>query len=207
LVVEAINSEHVTQFRFSRSCILVFNENMTKHQIAFIVFVSVALVWVITKSLEPGGGSIPWFLGFLFLALLNYYYGFVDVGLNPLRFYAKAGFLIFLILALLMAYIARIEDDGLTEIEKYVAIYPRIEGLHFVPRTSDKVIQHWQIETRDPVEDIKKYYTNRKNLRNWEIIRFEPVIVLEQNNTRLTITIGEKPRTPLNFIFYLLEYK
>jgi hypothetical protein len=29
---------------------------------------------------------IPWFIAFLFLALLNYYFGFVDRGNNPFRF-------------------------------------------------------------------------------------------------------------------------
>ena len=159
------------------------------------------------KSLEPSGGSIPWFLGLLFLALLNYYYGFVDSGFNPFRFFAKAGFVIFLTLALLMAYVARIEDDGLSEIEEYVAVYPRIEELHFIPRTSDKTIQHWQIKTYDPVADIKKYYSNQKNLRDWDVILNEPVLVLEKSNTRLSITIGEQPRSPLSMIFYHLELK
>jgi hypothetical protein len=131
----------------------------------------------------------------------------VDSDFNPFRFYARAGFVTFFALALLMAYVARIEDDGLSEIAEYVAVYPRIEAIHFVPGTSDKTIQHWQIETRDSVEDIKKFYSNRENLRNWEIILNDPVLVLEKNNTRLTITIGEQPRTPLNFAFYLLEYK
>jgi hypothetical protein len=178
---------------------------MSRNQISFIVIVFLALAWAIVKSREPSGGSIPWFLGFLLLALLNYYYGFVDGGFNPFRFYAKAGFLIFLALALLMAYVARIEDDGLSKIAEYVAVYPRLEELHFVPRTSDKTIQHWQIKSGDSVTDIKKFYLNRKNLRNWEIIRNEPVLVLEKDNMRLTITIGEQPRSPLSIVFYHLE--
>ncbi len=180
---------------------------MTRQQITFIVLICLALLWAIVRSLEPSGGSIPWFLGFLFLALLNYYYGFVDREYNPLRFYAQAGFVTFLALALLMAYLARVEDDGLSEIEKYVAVYPHIEALHFVPRSSDKTIQHWQIESRDSVGDIKKFYSSKENLRDWELIRTDPTLVLEKNKTRLTITIGEQPRSSLNFIFYLLEYK
>jgi hypothetical protein len=180
---------------------------MTRNQIAFIVVICFALLWAVVRSLEPSGGSIPWFLGLLFFALLYYYYGFVDVGFNPFRFYAKAGFVIFLLLALLMAYVARIEEDGLSEIAEYVAVYPRIEELHFVPRTSDKTIQHWQIKTYDPVADIKSFYSNQKNLRNWEIIRNEPVLVLEKSNTRLSITIGEQPRSSLSMIFYHLEHK
>ncbi len=180
---------------------------MTRNQLAFIAVVCLALLWAIVRSLEPSGGSIPWFLGFLFLAMLNYYYGFVDVDFNPFRFYAKAGFVIFLMLALLMAYIARVEDDGLSEIAEYVAVYPRIEELHYIPRSSDKTIQHWQIKTRDSVEDIKKYYLNRKNLREWEIIIKEPVLVLEKSEKRLTITIGEQPRSSLNMVFYHLERK
>lgn len=180
---------------------------MTRYQIAFIVVVCVALLWLIVRSLEPTGGSIPWFLGLLFLALLNYYYGFVDRDFNPFRFYAKAGFVIFLMLALLMAYVARIEDDGLSEIAEYVAVYPRIKELHFVPRTSDKTIQHWQIKTSDSVAGIKNFHSNQENLRNWEIIRNEPVLVLVQNDMRLTITIGEQPRSSLSIVFYHLEYK
>lgn len=180
---------------------------MTRNQIAFIVVVCLALLWAIVRSLEPSGGSIPWFLGLLFLALLNYYYGFVDVDFNPFRFYAKAGFVIFLSLALLMAYVARIEEDGLSEIAEYVEVYPRIEELHFVPRASDKTIQHWQITTYDPVADIKSFYSNQENLRNWDIILKEPVMVLEKGNTRLSITIGEQPRSSLSMIFYHLENK
>ena len=180
---------------------------MNRKQIAFIVVVCLALLWAIVRSLEPSGGSIPWFLGLLFLALLNYYYGFVDVDYNPFRFYAKAGFVIFLSLALLMAHIARIEEDGLSEIAEYVAVYPRIEELHFVPRTSGNTIQHWQIKTYDSAADIKSFYSNQKNLRNWEVIRNEPVLVLEQSNMRLSITIGEQPRSSLSMVFYNLEYK
>jgi len=180
---------------------------MARNQIAFIVVVCLALLWAIIRSLEPGGGSIPWFLGLLFLALLNYYYGFVDGDYNPFRFYAKAGFVIFLTLSLLMAYVARIEGEGLSEIAEYITVYPDLEELYFVPRTSDKTIQHWQIKSSGSVEDIKKFYLNQNNLRDWEIIRNEPVLVLEKNNTRLTITIGEQPRSSLSIVFYHLEYK
>jgi len=180
---------------------------MARNQIAFIVVVCLTLLWAIVRSLEPGGGSIPWFFGLLFLALLNYYYGFVNGDYNPFRFYAKAGFVIFLTLSLLMAYIVRIEGDGLSEIAEYVAVYPVLEELHFVPRTSDKTIQHWQIKSSDSVEEIKKFYSNQDNLSDWEIIRNEPVLVLEKNNTRLTITIGEQPRSSLSIVFYHLGYK
>lgn len=186
---------------------LVSTEYMTRHQYAFIVIVCLALLWAIARSLEPSGGSIPWFLGFLFLALLNYYYGFVDRGYNPIRFHAQAGFVTFLALALLMAYIARVEDDGLSEIAEYISVYPRIEELHLIPRTSGNIIQHWQIKTSDSVEDIRKYYSDLKNLGDWEIIRNKPVLVFDKNNMRLTITVGEQPRSPLTFAFYRLEYK
>ena len=115
--------------------------------------------------------------------------------------------MVFLFLALLMAYIARMEDGGLSQITEYVAVYPRIEELHFVPRMSGNTIQHWQIKTSDSIEDIKRFYMNRMNLGNWEIIRKEPVVVLEQNNRRLTITIGEQPRSTLSMVFYHLEHK
>jgi len=173
----------------------------------FIVFVCLAVLWALGKSLESGGGSIPWFLGLLFLALLNYYYGFVHGGYNPFRFYAQAAFVVFLMLALLMAYIARVEDDGLSEIAKYVAVYPRVKELHFVPRTSDRTIQHWQIESGDSVADIKQFYSDQNNLGEWVIVRKEPVLVLENDNTRLTITIGKRPRSSLSFVFYHLETK
>ena len=190
-----------------RSCGLLLYGPMTRYQIAFIIIIFLALLWAIARSLDPGGGSIPWFLGFLLLALLNYYLGFVDSAFNPFRFYAQAGFVTFLMLALLMAYIARIEDNGLSEIAEYVAVYPHIEELHFVPGTSDKTIQHWQIKTGDSVADIKKFYGNPDNLANWNIIRNEPVLVLEKNNTRLTITVGEQPRSPLSMVFYHLEHR
>jgi len=180
---------------------------MTRIQIAFIVAIGFALLWAIMKSLEPAGGTILWFLGLLFLALISYYYGFIDSGLNPFRFYAKSGLVIFLSLALLMAYIARIEDEGISEIEEYIAVYPRIDEIHFVPRVSDKTIQHWQIKTNDSVADIKEFYLNRENLRNWELIRKEPVLVLEKNDTRLSITIGEQPRSSIRMVFYHLESK
>lgn len=180
---------------------------MARNQIAFIVVVCLALLLAIVRNLESGGGSIPWFLGLLFLALLNYYYGFVDGDYNPFRFYAKAGFVILLTLSLLMTYVVRIEGDGLSEMAEHVAVYPGLEELHFVPGTSDKIVQHWQVKSSDSVEDIKKFYSNQDNLRDWEIIRNEPVLVLEKNNTRLTVTIGEQPRSSLSFVFYHLGYK
>jgi hypothetical protein len=185
----------------------VLQDEMSKFRIAFIVTVCLVLGLAIVKSQEPGGGMIPWFIAFLFLTLLNYYFGFVDRGNNPFRFLSQTGFVVFLALTLLMAYIARTEDEGLSEIEEYIAVYPHVESLHFVPRVSDRTIQHWQIESRDKVADIRKFYTNRQNLRDWTLIREQPVLVLERGNTRLTITIGEQPRSPLSMVFYHLEHK
>ena len=81
-------------------------------RISFIVLVCLGLGLASVKSGEPGGGTIPWLLGFLLLTLLNYYYGFVDRGHNPFRFLSQAGFVVFLALTLLMAYIARTEDEA-----------------------------------------------------------------------------------------------
>jgi hypothetical protein len=178
---------------------------MSKFRIAFIVMVCLALGLAIVRSQELGGGMIPWFIGFLFL--LNYYFGFVDRSNNPFRFLSQMGFVVFLALTILMAYIARTEDEGLSEIEEYIAVYPRVESLHFVPRVSDRTIQHWQIESRDNVADIRKFYANRQNLRGWTLVREQPMLVLERSNTRLTITIGEQPRSLLSMVFYHLEHK
>lgn len=179
----------------------MFQDAKNKSRIAFIVMVCLALGLAIVKSQEPGGRMMPWFIGFLFLAQLNYCYGFVDRGRNPIRFLSQAGFVVFLGLALLMAYIARTEDEGLSKIEEYIAVYPRVESLHFVPRVSDRTIQYWPIESRDNVEDIRKFHMNRQNLRDWALIRVEPVLVLERGKQRLTITVGEQPRSPFSPVF------
>ena len=180
---------------------------MNKYRIPFIVMVCLGLILAIVKSQEPGGGMIPWFIGFLFLTLLNYYLGFVDRGHNPLRFLSQTGFVVFLALTLLMAYIARTEDEGLSRIGAYIAVYPHVESVHFVPRASDRTIQHWQIKSRDKVADIREFYTKQKNLRDWILIHEEPVLVLERDRERLAITIGEQPRSPLTTVFYHLEHK
>jgi hypothetical protein len=185
----------------------VLQDEMTRYRIAFVVMVCAGLVLAIVKSQEPGGGSITWFLGFLLLTLLNYYYGFVDRGHNPFRFLSQAGFVVFLALTLLMAYIARTEDAGLSSIDDYIAVYPRVESVHFVPGVSSRNIQHWQVESRDTIADIRAFYTAPANLRDWTLIREEPVLVLGRDSMRLTITIGEKPRSPLSTVFYHLEHK
>lgn len=138
---------------------------------------------------------------------MNYYYGFVDRGHNPFRFLSQAGVVVFLALTPLMAYIARTEDEGLSGIEDYIAVYPRVESLHFVPRVSERTLQHWQIDSRDNVAAFRGFYANPENLRDWTLIRKEPVLVLERSRTRLTITIGEKPRSQLSTVFYDLEHK
>lgn len=180
---------------------------MSRYRIGFIIMVCLALGLAVVKSQEPGGGTIPWFIGFLLLTLLNYYFGFVDRGHNPFRFLSQAGFVVFLSLTLLMAYIARTEDEGLSDIEEYIAVYPRVESLHYVPRVSGQTIQHWQIESRDNAADIRAFYTNPENLRDWTLLGEEPVLVLERDRMRLTITIGERPRSPLSTAFYHLEHK
>ena len=180
---------------------------MNKHKILFIILVFTAVTWSIIRSMEPSGGSISWFLGLLLLTLVSYYYGFVDQSINPFHFYAQGGFVTFLILTFLMAYIARIEDKGLEEMSKYIAVYPNVESINFIPRTSEKTIQHWQIKTSDPIQHIKAFYSRQENLREWQIIRTEPRLVLEKNNHKLTISISEHPRISLNFIFYHIETK
>jgi len=155
--------------------------------------------------MEPGGGSITWFLGLLLLTLVSYYYGFVDKSFNPFRFYAQGGFVIFLMLTFLMAYIARVEDEGLEEISKYIAVYPNVESINFIPRTSDKTIQHWQIKTNDSIQHIKAFYSDQDNLRDWQIIREGPILVLEKSNYKLTISVTEHPRISLNYIFCHIE--
>jgi uncharacterized membrane protein YadS len=59
---------------------------MSRYRIGFIIMVCLALGLAVVKSQGPGGGTIPWFIGFLLLTLLNYYFGFVDRGHNPFRF-------------------------------------------------------------------------------------------------------------------------
>lgn len=180
---------------------------MNKHKIIFIILVFSAVTWSIIKSMEPSGGSIPWFLGLLLLTLASYYYGFVDKSFNPFRFYAQGGFVTFLILTFLMAYIARVEDEGLEEISKYIAAYPNVESINFIPRTSDKTIQHWQIKTSDSIEQIRKFYSVEENLRDWHVIKTKPMLVLEKNDSRLTISVTEHPRISMNIIFYHIENK
>ena len=157
--------------------------------------------------MEPGGGSIPWFIGLLLLTLLSYYYGFVDKNFNPFRFYAQGGFVTFLMLTFLLAYIARVENKGLEEISRYIAVYPNVESLNFIPRTSDRTLQHWQIKTSDPIEHIREFYSDQENLRDWQIVRKAPILVLEKNNYKLTISITEHPRISQNYIFYHIENK
>ena len=178
---------------------------MNKHKIIFITLVLSAVIWSIIKSLEPGGSSITWFLGLLLLTLVSYYYGFVDKSINPFRFYAQGGFVTFFMLALLMAYIARVEDKGLEELSKYIAPYPNVESINIIPRTSDKTIQHWQIKTSDSKEQIRKFYSDEKNLQDWQVIRKKPMLVMEKSNYKLTISITEHPRISLSFIFYHVE--
>ncbi|WP_455218882.1 hypothetical protein [Kaarinaea lacus] len=178
---------------------------MNKQQIVFILLIVTAVFWLIIKSVEPGGGSIPWFFGLLLLSLISYYFGFVDKRFNPLRFYAKAGFIIFLLLTFLMAYIARVEDEGLEEISNYIVAYPNVESINFIPRTSDKTIQHWQIKTSDSIEQIREFYSVEENLGDWRVIRRTPTLVLEKNNYRLTISVTEHPRISMNIIFYHIE--
>ena len=178
---------------------------MNKHKIIFIILVFAAVTWSLIKSMEPGGESIPWFFGLLLLTLVSYYYGFVDKSFNPFRFYAQGGFVTFLMLTLLMAYIARVEDKGLEEISRYIAVYPNVESISFIPRTSDRTIQHWQLKTSDPIKHISKFYSNQENLRDWQIIRKEPMLVLEKNNYKLTISFTEHPRISQNYIFYHIE--
>ncbi|MEJ2181634.1 MAG: hypothetical protein P8Y28_14690 [Gammaproteobacteria bacterium] len=180
---------------------------MNKHKLIFIILVFVAIILSITKSMQPGGGSIPWFIVLLLLTLVSYYYGFVEKSRNPFRFYAQGGFVTFLLLTFLMAYIARNEDKGLEEISRYIAVYPNVESINFIPRTSNRTIQHWQIKTSDPVEHIKEFYSNPKNLRDWQIVRKEPMLVLEKNNYKLTISFTEHPRISQNYIFYHIENK
>ena len=178
---------------------------MNKQQIVFIFLIISAVVWLIIKSTGPGGESIPWFFTLLVMTLISYYYGFVDKSFNTLRFYSQAGFIIFLLLTFLMAYIARVEDQGLEEISKYIVVYPNVESINFIPRTSDKTIQHWQIKTNDPVERIKEFYLNESNLQGWQVIRKDPVLVLEKNNQKLTISTAEHPRISITMIFYHIE--
>lgn len=180
---------------------------MTRHQIIFVGFVCVAIVWTIIQSLQPGGGSIPWFLGFLLITLVSYYLGFVDKSLNPFRFWAQAGFVVSLMLTFLMAYLSRVEDKGLEEIAKYVAVYPNVESIHFIPRTSGKTIQHWQVTTGDAVKDINTFYSDRNNLRDWRVIITDPMLVLENDVYRLTITAAAQPRSSFSNIFYHIEHK
>ena len=76
-----------------------------------------------------------------------------------------------------------------------------------MPRVSDRTLQHWQIESRDNVAAIREFYANPESLRDWTLIRKEPVLVLERSMMRLTITIGGKPRSQLSTVFYHLEHK
>lgn len=180
---------------------------MASHKLIPIFLACLALAWMIIKSTAPDGGTIPWFIGLLLFALVSYYYGFVEKSFNPFRFYAKAGFVTFITLSVLMAYIARLEDDGLEEIAGYIEVYPIIEEIHFIPRVSDKTIQHWQIKTTSTAEAVKQFYNDQKNLRDWQVVVEEPVLVFEKANLKLTIAVAEQPRSSLSNIFYHLEHK
>ena len=171
----------------------------------FVIFILAALAWTFVKSSEPGGGSIAWFLGFLLMALVNYYYGFVEVGTNPFRSYAQAGFFTFLMLTFLAAYLARLEDNGLVEISEYAVPYPNVESVHIIPRASDKTIQHWQIETSDPIERIAAFYSDPENRRDWQVILDKPMLVLQKDALQLTIIFAQQPRSDKTSVFYHLE--
>ena len=148
---------------------------MNKNQLVFIILIVLATIWLIIKSMDPGGGSIIWFFALLLLTLVSYYYGFVDKSTNPLRFYSQAGFITFLLLTFLMAYIARVEDKGLEEISKYIAVYPNVESINFIPRSSEKTIQHWQLKEKYNDKVLYKWIAERQatqciacyNCHNW----------------------------------------
>ena len=192
--------------RYSRTKLFQrYTPTMNNRTITFIILIFAAVTWTIVKSMDASGGSIIWFLILLLLALLNYYLGFVDRSNTPFRFYAQAGFVIFLLLTVFMAYIARQESEGLELIGEYIDPYPNVESISFIPRTSARTVQHWQIKTTDSVQQIKAFYSEVDNVRDWQLVMSEPNIVLERDNHRLTISVAEYPRVNMNMIFYYIE--
>ena len=129
----------------------------------------------------------------------------VDRDDNSFRFYAQSGFLGFLALTLLMVYIARVEEKGLDEISEFITVYPNIELVKFIPRSSEKTIQHWQLKTNDSIEYVKKFYSDPANLSGWRIVMAEPMLILKKTDHQLTLSFADQPRSPLNSIFYHLE--
>lgn len=177
----------------------------SKGQAFFLLLVLLALVWAVVKAQNPGGASIPFFLVFLFLTLLNYYFGFVDKSWNPFRFLAQAATFVFLLLAILMAHLFRMEEDAVDQIAKYIDVYPVVTDVHFVPRVSKSELQHWMVKTSDPVAAVKQFYENKSHFRDWQVKTSTPSIVLVKDNFQLTIIIGKQPREDITNIFYRLE--
>lgn len=177
---------------------------MRRTRIIFILLVVAAITVTIIRSSSPGGGSNLWFLGLLLLTLLYYYVGFVDKEANPFRFYAQGSFLGFLALTFLMAYLARVENNGLNEISEFITVYPNIEVVKFIPRTSEKTVQHWQIKTSDSIEHINKFYSDPANLSGWQLVMDEPMLILKKTGYKLTLLVADQPHSPLNSIVYHL---
>ena len=135
----------------------------------------------------PAGRTVPLLLVALALFCMSSYLGFGKRDRNPLRHRAQAGAIVFLGLAMLLAYEAWQEQRALRQIRELIEPYDNLRQVSYLPRTSPEQRHHWLVETNDPLEAVVAFYADEKRHDGWERVAPPPMMVLRRGDEELSV--------------------
>jgi hypothetical protein len=167
------------------------------------VGVGIAVIATIWRFQTPGHRLLPLFFLLLAFASFAYYLGFVHRGWNPLRFLAQAAAMTLLGFALLVGYVSRLDQAGVENIARFIAVYPTIEDTSFLPATAEGQIQLWLVKSPDPAADVALFYRRLENRAGWDMISAPPVMVLQRDQQQLTVFITDNAKGGSDIVYDL----
>ena len=144
--------------------------NFKKVAFSILLFLIATVIAAYFIYQNKGGRLFPLFALIMVISAVSYYYGFISKQRYFLKFQTQAAFITSIFLLIFTAYQIRQDQEGGTELSKYIPPYPNIEETAVLPKTQPNQLLHMMLSTSDSKMAVERFYQNSANTPDWKVI-------------------------------------
>ena len=150
--------------------------------------------------LNKDASLIPLYVAISIVISIFYYFAYISKTENFLRFKIRAAFVVGFALLIFVGSYIRLDQQGISELSKYITPYPNISQTSYLASLSPDTIQHWNAYTSDSKSQIELFYSTAENTRDWKLVSGPPIMIYKKSDLKLVISvIGESSGSTINY--------
>jgi len=111
----------------------------------------------------------------------------------------RGAFFVFFMLSLIMTFVVFKEAKSKNEISDYIIPYKGDMEAIYVPPVPGNVSQMWMFKTDDSPKQVRQFYSDRKNLQDWELVSGFPFMAIKKDQMEIRISVTASGKTLITY--------